>query len=265
MKRAMFLTLFLLSVCGVASAQDGAHWTVLTPGMSYGVRPIESKPFIVLAAVRGTTLSEPINIGFYVLSSPVCKALANPVDGPATGSVGSVGLVEIDGLNYALDGWCDGGNLTMIPSFWINRQALLKAVRNDAVLNVWFKDGPPPGFHLHYQTAGFSQVLKGLDVTLPKDQVASTPLPPTALAGECSIPSSSYPVQAMRMGEQGVVKVDFTVGAKGHPIDLSVEPSMVAPALNNAALSAVSRGICNVSQGTRMTKSFTFNLHEITN
>jgi TonB family protein len=260
MKRVMLLALFLLTACGVANAKDGAHWTALTPGMSYGVRPVESKPFIVLAAVRGDTLSEPLNIGFYVLSSPACKALANPVDGPATGSVGSVGLVEIDGLNYALDGWCDGGNLTMIPSFWINRQALLKAVRNDAVLDVWFKDNPPPGFHLHYQTAGFSRVLKGLDVTLPQDQVANAPALPSPASGKCSAPPADYPIQAMRMNQQGVVDVGFSVTAGGHTSNLSVESSSGSPALDAAALAAVSRAICNVPAGTHASLPVTFGL-----
>lgn len=145
-------------------AQTSYQWKELTPRKIYALRPVEGKPNIMLVAVRGETLSEPVNVAFYVVSSPTCKALANPVDGPASGSIGVAGLVDIDGKNYALDGWCDGGNLTLTPSYWVSRQALLNSVKSNALMDVWFKDKPPSGFHLHYPTAGFSQVLRNLDV-----------------------------------------------------------------------------------------------------
>lgn len=255
------LALIFLSVC--AYAEDGQHWTALTSGESYGVRPMESKPFIVLAAVRGATLSEPINIGFYVLSSPACKALENPIDGPATGPIGPVGLVEIDGKNYALDGQCDGGNLTMVPSYWVTRQALLKSVRNDAVLDVWFKSGTPPGFHLHYHTEGFDKVLKGLDVSLPPDRIASALTLPLPASGKCSSPRPAYPAQAIRMNQQGVAQIEFDVGAGGHVSNLSVQSSSGSTALDNAALAAVSRAICNIPTGTHTSLPVTFGLNQL--
>lgn len=255
------LALLLLTACGTASAQTGANWTALTPGTAYGVRPVESKPFIVLAAVRGETLSEPINIGFYALSSPVCKALANPVDGPAIGAVGSVGLVEIDGKDYALDGWCDGGNLTMTPSYGATRQALLNSVRSDALLNVWFKDNPPPGFHLHYRTSGFSKVLKDLGVQLPAVPVATVPALPRPSKGQCITPNPAYPMQAMRMNQQGVATIGFDVTMDGHASNLSVESSSGSAALDSAAMNAVAHAVCAVPAGTHMAKAITFRLN----
>lgn len=261
MKRAWnVLALLLLTAFSTASAQDGANWTVLTPGTAYGVRPVESKPFIVLAAVRGETLSEPINIGFYVLSSPVCKALANPVDGPASGAVGSVGLVEIDGKDYALDGWCDGGNLTMTPSYWVTRQALLNSVRSDALMDVWFKDNPPPGFHLHYRTSGFSKVLKNLGVQLPAVPVATSQALPLPSNGQCATPNAEYPMQAMRMNQQGVVIIGLTVTADRHASNLSIESSSGSTALDNSALAAVSQAVCNAPLGTHISLPVKFSL-----
>lgn len=261
MKRiAAVIGLLFVAISGTSYAGNGEHWTALIPGQTYGVKPVETKPFIVLAAARGATLSEPINIGFYVLSSPVCKALANPVDGPATGPVGSVGLVKIDDRDYALDGWCDGGNLTMTPSFWVNRQALLRAVRNDAVLDVWFKDNPPPGFHLHYRTAGFSKVLKDMDVEIPERPVATAPSVPRPEAGHCSRPVARYPIQALRLGQQGATAVAFDVSLDGHPTNLSVKSSSGFPDLDSAAVSAVASAVCNVPGGTQQELTVTFSL-----
>lgn len=256
------LFLLFLTAPVVAHAQDGATWTPLVPGLSYGMAPIEGKPFIALAAVRGDTLSEPIDIGFYVLASPVCKALENPIDGPATGPVGDVGLVEIDGKNYALDGYCDGGNLTLTPSFWINRQALLDSVRSDPVMAVQFKPGPM----LHYRTAGFPKVLNDLGVSLPARRVASVPAAAPAATARptsdkpCSKPVAEYPVQAIRQGHQGVVYVTLTVDANEHPTDIRVYKSSGFPELDASAVQAMANVVCNVPPGTEMGTPVTFSL-----
>jgi len=256
MRSMLVFALLLLSIA--ANAQDGQRWTVLTPGQSYGLRPIEGEPFIVLAAVRGATLSEPINVGFYVLSSPVCKALENPVDGPATGFIGKVALVEIDGKDYALDGQCDGGNLTMAPSYWATRKSLIDSVRSDQVMSVRFKPGP----YLHYRTEGFSGVLNELGVTLPSDQVASASAPIPA-SGRCSNPYAPYPSQAIRLKQQGVTQIGFDVDASGRPNNLTLESSSGSSLLDSAAMSAISRVICNVPTGTHKSLSMTFSLNKL--
>lgn len=143
---------------------NAPRWTVLTAGTAYAVRQIESRPFILLIATRGATLSEPLALGFYIPSSKICAALANPVNGPFTGDIGDgAGLVQIDGKDYALDGTCDGGNLLLLPSYWVTRKALFDSVKNDSILAVRFKPGPT----LHYRTDGFSSILKDLDVNAP--------------------------------------------------------------------------------------------------
>lgn len=86
------------------------------------------------------------------------------------------------------------------------------------------------------------------------------PVTTVAIAGECYIPPARYPAQAIRMGQQGVVKVSFTVDAKGHPINLSVKSTMDIPALDDAAIAAVSHGTCNVTKGTTMERDVTFSL-----
>lgn len=150
-------------------ARTSHQWKTLLPGQVYALKPIEHKPNILLVATQGPSLSEPVSVGFYVFASPVCNALTNPVDGPATGPVGTIGLVEIDGKDYALDGECDGGNLTMVPSYWVTRKALLDSIRNDPVLAVRFK----PGALLHYPTHGFSKVLSDLGVSLSAANAAN--------------------------------------------------------------------------------------------
>ena len=143
---------------------NAPRWTVLTPGTAYAVRQVEPQPFVLLIATHGATLSEPLALGFYIPSSKICAALANPVNGPFTGDIGDgAGLVEIDGKDYALDGTCDGGNLLLLPNYWITRKELFESVKNDALLAVRFKPGPT----LHYRTAGFSRVLKDLGVDAP--------------------------------------------------------------------------------------------------
>lgn len=93
-----------------------------------------------------------------------------------------------------------------------------------------------------------------------KTVTRSTPISAATLAGECSIPSPAYPVQAIRMGVQGAVPVSFNVGSGGKPIDLAVESKLGSQVLNDAALAAVSRGTCNVPVGTHLVKVVTFNL-----
>jgi TonB family protein len=246
---------------GMRYSEAEYSWKVLDQGVSYAVKPLENKPFIALVATRGETLSEPVTLGFYVLESPVCKALANPIDGPVTGPVGSVGLVEIDGKNYALDGWCDGGNLTLVPSYWVNRQALLSSVMNDPVMSVRFKPGPV----LNYNTAGFSKVLADLNVTLPPNQPARSAAatsqvfsPNTSLP--CSTPIPEYPVQAIRQGHQGVAYVTLKVGADGHPNDVQVFKSSGFPELDAAAVQAMSSAVCNATPGTTMGTPVKFSL-----
>jgi TonB family protein len=110
------------------------------------------------------------------------------------------------------------------------------------------------------KAVNLSLTKTGLPATSPMSSLH--PSAPTALAGECSIPSPSYPMQAMRMGQQGVVKVGFTVSAQGRPIDISVESKFGVPALDAAAIAAVSRGTCNVAKGTRMERAVTFSLQQ---
>lgn len=112
------------------------------------------------------------------------------------------------------------------------------------------------------KAVNLSLTKTGLPATSPMSSMRRAPVASTELAGECFIPPPTYPMQAMRMGQQGVVKVGFTVGAQGRPIDLSVESTMGAPALDDAAIAAVSRGTCNVPKGTRMERAVTFSLNQ---
>jgi len=153
-------SIFLVS-WSVTYANDATHWKTLTPGKLYVVNPAEGKPSIMLVAARGNTLSEPLTIGFYLQSSPACSAMYDPVNGPGTGDIGTVGVIEVDGKDYALDGFCDGGHMTMVPSVWMTRQLLLQSVKQDAVLHVTFKMSMP-SLHLHYPVTGFDVVLKNL-------------------------------------------------------------------------------------------------------
>ena len=148
---------------GIAHAQHAPTWMALEPGKTYALPPIQKKPLIFLVAVRGDTLSEPVQVGFYVLSSPICKALENPINGPATGDVGTVGTVYVAGKDFALEGYCDGGNLTLTPSFWATRKFLFDTIAESDAMSVQFKPGP----YLSYQTKGFAHVLADLGLPGP--------------------------------------------------------------------------------------------------
>lgn len=83
-----------------------------------------------------------------------------------------------------------------------------------------------------------------------------------ASSGKCKAPSPNYPMQAMRMGQQGVVTVGFNVGAGEHPESLSVESSSGSPALDQAALQSVAQAVCNgVPRGSHVAMPVTFSLN----
>jgi protein TonB len=79
-------------------------------------------------------------------------------------------------------------------------------------------------------------------------------------SGKCSAPQADYPIQAMRMNQQGVVDVGFSVTPDGHTSNLSVETSSGSPALDAAALAAVSKATCNVPAGTHAALPITFSM-----
>lgn len=88
----------------------------------------------------------------------------------------------------------------------------------------------------------------------------SRPLQPIAESGHCSAPNAEYPIQAMRMNQQGVVIVGLTVTADRHARNLSVESSSGSSALDNSALAAVSQAVCNAPLGTHISLPVKFSL-----
>lgn len=84
---------------------------------------------------------------------------------------------------------------------------------------------------------------------------------PTAASGKCSIPPPDYPVNAIRQGEHGVATVAFTVTMDGHTSNESISSSSGWPELDNAALTAVSKGTCAMPAGTRWSAPITFSLN----
>lgn len=76
----------------------------------------------------------------------------------------------------------------------------------------------------------------------------------------CSVPTAVYPPLAVRKNQQGVATISADVRIDKHLDHLSVKSSTGSDSLDNAALDAVSKAVCNDSPGTRINIPITFSL-----
>jgi len=101
----------------------------------------------------------------------------------------------------------------------------------------------------------------GLPATSPLSSLhASVPMP---APGKCSTPKPSYPPQAIRLHQQGIVTIGADVVDGGHVANLSVQASSGSAPLDREALSISSLAICNAQAGSHVTIPITFNLNTL--
>jgi TonB family protein len=240
MKRAIaFLALLFLSVSGVANAgesiSDVAQWT---PAMyAHAVSPQGWKELTDTDQYRLWTTSVQVNKpSFGVVVS--LKTAEKGVDG----SITNVSIVSVNAVCGA----------TGTPPNYVQMGMSESFDENGPIAG----DAGGPTVRLVPDTNLAVAVQRACKMVLAPVAEAT----PRPTSGKCSAPAADYPIQAMRMNQQGVVDVGFNVTPDGHTSNLSVESSSGSPALDAAALAAVSKATCNVPAGTHAALPITFSM-----
>lgn len=242
-RAAAFLALFLLSVSGAASAgqsiSDVAKWT---PAMyARAVSPQGWKELSDTDQYRmWTTFVQVKKPALGVVVS--LKTAEKGVDGSVT-NISIVSVNAVCGANGTAPNYVQMG---MSESF--DEHGPIAG------------DAGGPTIRLIPDTNLAVAVQRSCKmVRAPIAEATPQPAP-----GKCSAVSAEYPIQAIRMGQQGVADIGFNVDAKGRPVSLTVESSSGSPSLDAAAITAVSKAVCNIPKGSHIALPVTFSLNRVT-
>lgn len=259
MKRSILaLALFLVVPCVYASSNDaasftpsemtGAHWSKLGESQTeafwyaYSIQRIgcigsgnvDNRCATVNIAIKDATkgLGDSYSALSILRGSVICNSYALPQD--------------------LFDGIVSKVNVHSIPmremsSGSIGNQTTLRrgTALADAVIRAC-------------KAVNVSLAKTGLPATSPMSSLHHSG--PASASGRCSIPKADYPIQAIRLGQHGVVTIGFNAVPGDHPEDVSVISSSGSTSLDNAAMQAVSEAICNVARVEPLTTAVTFSL-----